>query len=197
MELIEGKDLSAIIREPDYTTPTRHEIISTMYKLMTVLNKIHSKGFAHRDIKPHNIMMKNSNKMPVLIDFGLMCKASNKTPTLYANTLCTTIIGTYVYMSPILQHWYQTSQRQGGELSVSQIFRMTPSIIPGDIYSMGMTFYQMINPFMDPYDSKGNYRPLNDVDIDISEIIFNMLDKDDKNRPTSAEVLLMVEKLED
>lgn len=46
------------------------EIIQFLQQMLEVLSYIHSQGVIHRDISPDNIILRNSDKLPVLIDFG-------------------------------------------------------------------------------------------------------------------------------
>ena len=46
------------------------EAIHFMCKMLPVLSYIHSKGVIHRDISPDNIILRSSDNLPVLIDFG-------------------------------------------------------------------------------------------------------------------------------
>ncbi|HAA33370.1 MAG TPA: serine/threonine protein kinase [Cyanobacteria bacterium UBA8553] len=46
------------------------EVVQFLYQLLPLLSYIHSKGVIHRDITPDNIILRNSDKLPVLIDFG-------------------------------------------------------------------------------------------------------------------------------
>ncbi len=40
--------------------------------MLPVLDNIHSRGIIHRDISPDNIILRESDKLPVLIDFGVV-----------------------------------------------------------------------------------------------------------------------------
>jgi serine/threonine protein kinase len=55
-----------------------YEIASTMHQLARALMYIHSLGFAHRDVKPENIMIGNDGELK-LIDFGLATKYNRVT----------------------------------------------------------------------------------------------------------------------
>ena len=40
--------------------------------MLPVLAHIHSKGIIHRDISPDNIILRQQDSLPVLIDFGVV-----------------------------------------------------------------------------------------------------------------------------
>jgi serine/threonine protein kinase len=46
------------------------EVRQFLRQMLEVLAYIHSQGVIHRDISPDNIILRNSDKLPVLIDFG-------------------------------------------------------------------------------------------------------------------------------
>jgi serine/threonine-protein kinase len=46
------------------------EIIQLLLQILPVLEYIHSLGVIHRDISPDNLMLRTSDSLPVLIDFG-------------------------------------------------------------------------------------------------------------------------------
>jgi serine/threonine-protein kinase len=46
------------------------EVIQLLYQILPVLSYIHSKGVIHRDISPDNIILRKSDDLPVLLDFG-------------------------------------------------------------------------------------------------------------------------------
>jgi len=48
------------------------EVEQLLLQLLPVLDHIHSKNIIHRDITPDNIMLRNKDKLPVLIDFGVV-----------------------------------------------------------------------------------------------------------------------------
>lgn len=46
------------------------EIIQFLRQMLPILAYIHSQGVIHRDVSPDNIILRNSDNLPVLIDFG-------------------------------------------------------------------------------------------------------------------------------
>ncbi len=46
------------------------EVVQLLCQLLPLLSYIHSKGVIHRDITPDNIILRSSDHLPVLIDFG-------------------------------------------------------------------------------------------------------------------------------
>lgn len=48
------------------------EVLQLMRQLLPVLAHIHSKGIIHRDITPDNIILRQQDQLPVLIDFGVV-----------------------------------------------------------------------------------------------------------------------------
>jgi serine/threonine protein kinase len=48
------------------------EVRQLLEQLLPVLDHIHSKNIIHRDITPDNIILRNTDRLPVLIDFGVV-----------------------------------------------------------------------------------------------------------------------------
>ncbi|WP_392532417.1 protein kinase [Nostoc sp. C117] len=53
-------------------TFTETEVLQLIQSLLPVLEHIHSRGIIHRDISPENIILRDSDAKPVLIDFGVV-----------------------------------------------------------------------------------------------------------------------------
>ncbi|RCJ16955.1 serine/threonine protein kinase [Nostoc sp. ATCC 43529] len=53
-------------------TFTEAEVFGLIESLLPVLEHIHSRGIIHRDISPENIILRDSDGKPVLIDFGVV-----------------------------------------------------------------------------------------------------------------------------
>jgi TonB family protein len=67
MEYIAGRPLSAVLSEQG--TLEEAEIHAWLWPILDGLKVVHQANFLHRDIKPHNIMIRNDGN-PVLLDFG-------------------------------------------------------------------------------------------------------------------------------
>jgi len=79
MEYLEGKTLSAFIKEKGRISP--EETVSILKPVIESLKKIHLQGLIHRDISPDNIMLQKDGTVK-LLDFGA---ARTLTPSGQAN----------------------------------------------------------------------------------------------------------------
>lgn len=109
-------------------------------KITISLQKMHSAGYAHLDIKPENIMMKNI-ETPVLIDFGFAeyLWSSEIDPKKMSNAQkkARFIMGTNPKGSPKFiapEIWYQN------------MFSFS-----SDFYALGVTIMEMMNPVQGIY----------------------------------------------
>ncbi|MBL8603971.1 MAG: serine/threonine protein kinase [Myxococcales bacterium] len=100
MEFIDGTSLGAILdRGP---LPLR-EVVSIVAPVARALGVAHRAGFAHRDVKPENILVRGDGR-PVLVDFGITRSISYQSPSKGRTgeklTQTGTLVGTPEYMSP-------------------------------------------------------------------------------------------------
>jgi serine/threonine protein kinase, bacterial len=95
-EYIEGQSLSDRIR--NYGVFTETQVRQFLNDILPTLTYIHSKGIIHRDIKPDNIMVRQSDNKPVLIDFGAVKEIMTTVMTPSANTARSIVIGTPGFM---------------------------------------------------------------------------------------------------
>jgi len=125
MEYLEGGDLKQNIKR-SLSVPQTLKIIR---QITSALGHAHDKGFVHRDIKSQNIMFR-ADGTAVLTDFGIVKDLTADT----GYTMDGTSIGTPHYMSP--------EQAQGtGEVDWRT-----------DLYSLGVTFYEMLTGAV-PYNA--------------------------------------------
>ena len=68
MDYVEGEDLSTYLERKG--TLSEDELKAILYPLLSALEVIHRTDFLHRDIKPLNIVLRDSDGSPVLLDFG-------------------------------------------------------------------------------------------------------------------------------
>jgi|GEM_PF-3196421 len=132
MELVEGRNLRAIIREQGpVPVPLAAEIVR---QVCAALTEAHRQNIVHRDIKPANIAVEDSPDGPrvKVLDFGI---ASLRGGATMANLTQTgAVMGTPAYMSP--------EQCLGEELDGRS-----------DIYSLGVVLFEMlcgVVPFNSP-----------------------------------------------
>jgi serine/threonine protein kinase len=73
-EYAEGKTYAKILGERirESRTFTEQEAITFLQNMLPVLESIHAQGIIHRDISPDNIICRESDQLPVLIDFGVV-----------------------------------------------------------------------------------------------------------------------------
>lgn len=122
MELVEGITLKEYISKKERLSSK--EAISIAIQVCSGIAEAHKHGIIHRDIKPQNIIISKAGKVKVT-DFGI-AKATS------SNTISTNAMGSVHYTSP--------EQARGGF-----------SDAKSDIYSLGITLYEMITGEL-PFD---------------------------------------------
>jgi serine/threonine protein kinase len=120
MEYVEAKPLSNCIQENG--SFSIKEAVSISKQLLNAIGHAHKVGVIHRDIKPSNILLCNDGRVKVT-DFGLAKVIKQKGPS---STVTQTRAGTLYYMSP---------EQVKGLKNVDE---------RSDLYSLGMTIYEMI-----------------------------------------------------
>lgn len=89
-DYVEGKTYRTMLNERKARGAafSEAEVLQLIYQILPVLAHIHSKGIIHRDIAPDNIILRQQDNLPVLIDFGVVKEivthfqqAENETPT--------------------------------------------------------------------------------------------------------------------
>ena len=122
MELVERITLKAYITRKGKLSVK--EATSIAIQVSLGLEAAHNRGIVHRDVKPQNIIISTDGKVK-LSDFGI-AKATN------SNTITANVMGSVHYSSP--------EQVRGGA-----------SDARSDIYSLGITMYEMVTGRV-PYD---------------------------------------------
>jgi eukaryotic-like serine/threonine-protein kinase len=131
MELVEGKDLSEVLRDGPMTID---DAVDVARQIAEGLEEAHEKGIVHRDLKPANVKRTPDGKVKVL-DFGLARvfasesvaeESVSSAPTMTAAmTQVGTVMGTAAYMSP--------EQARGKEVDRR-----------ADIWAFGVILFEML-----------------------------------------------------
>ncbi len=95
-EYIEGKTLAEKVENGSVLSES---VVKEILKnLLFLLNFIHSKGIIHRDIKPDNIILRDSDNIPVLIDFGAVRESMGTLMNSQGGQTSSIIVGTPGFM---------------------------------------------------------------------------------------------------
>jgi serine/threonine protein kinase len=156
MEYVEGIGLDDFIK--NLNTPVSIERgKNIMLQILNGFAYAHSNGIIHRDVKPSNILITKNDEVKIL-DFGiakLLDDVQNKL------TKTGTQIGTAYYMSPEQVKAQELDQRT-------------------DIYSLGITFYELLSGFCPYANSQSEYdvyrRIVEEPLIPLSESLGNQYD---------------------
>jgi serine/threonine-protein kinase PpkA len=122
MEYLRGGDLASRLQQP--LPPA--QALQLLRQLAAALSVVHRAGIVHRDVKPANILFR-ADDTPVISDFGIARREQQDVKL----TMDGYTVGSPAYSSPEQLHGRQVDARS-------------------DIYSLGVTFYQMLtgsNPY--------------------------------------------------
>jgi len=169
MEFVEGRTLRSLPQ------PTIKESIDYARQICSALAHAHSKGIIHRDLKPENAVLTPSGVVK-LMDFGLARYMEGT-----RNTKTGTLMGTFAFMAP-------------------ELFRGEPSSPQSDLYALGLMLYEFLagnSPFdkenlailISQHLNKTVTLPgevASSLPEGLNELILQMLDKNPRNRPSSA-----------
>ncbi len=133
MEHVEGKSLDTEIRQRDFLPV--EEALPLLCQIADGLSHAHRSGVLHRDLKPTNIMLRQTADqlpLPIILDFGLAKLTENQPGGDKQITVDRQIIGTPAYISP-------------EQIRASQVDERS------DLYSLGCLAFEMLTgypPFM-------------------------------------------------
>src|SRR5581483_4063871 len=176
MEYVPGRTLKQLIGEEAPLDPVR--AIDLVCEILKAVRFAHRRGVIHRDLKPHNVIVDESDHAKVT-DFGIArAGASDMTET-------GSILGTAQYLSP--------EQAQGLAVSPSS-----------DLYSVGVILYELLTGRV-PFDAEAAVtiaikhvseapvapRTLNPaIPPELEQVVLWSLNKNPADRPSDAQELI-------
>nr|NCS41859.1 protein kinase [Microcystis aeruginosa BS13-10] len=172
MEKVEGINLEQWLKQYDNLSQKR--ALKWLREITLILDKIHQQNWLHRDIKPPNIMLRNSGEL-VLIDFGT---AREETQTYHQKVKGQQVTG-------ITSAGYTPNEQQHGQ-----------AVIQSDFYALGRTFvhlltgkhpleiYDAVNDVLSWREETENIHPL------LLDFIDELMGRLPKNRPANTRVIL-------
>lgn len=122
-EWVEGKTLTQKLQ--DEGPLSVGEVKDIVHSVLSILNLLYFKGVIHRDINPNNIILRQPDGKPVLIDFGVVKEVLTTVTDLHGTSTNMSIVaGTNGYMSPEQTLGYP--------------------VFASDLYSLGMTAIHLL-----------------------------------------------------
>jgi eukaryotic-like serine/threonine-protein kinase len=177
MEYLPGRSLKQLIRQEAPIDPLR--AIDITIQILKAARFAHRHGVIHRDLKPHNVIVDDSDHAKVT-DFGIArAGASDMTET-------GSIMGTAQYLSP--------EQAQGHAVSAAS-----------DLYSIGVVLYELLTGRV-PFDADSAVtialkhvseaptppRAINPrVSPELEQVVLWALNKDPAHRPADADQFII------
>lgn len=128
MEYIEGRNLDDTLQE---SRPTVEETVAMIKSVCDGLHHAHNLGIFHMDLKPTNIVIRGSDRVPKIIDFGLA-----QLKPAYGTVESNSYGGTYRYMAP----------EQALAMQKFKAGKTPPEGLDAraDVYAMGAILYEML-----------------------------------------------------
>ncbi len=186
---------------PLYTWAERHapsgqQVCRVVAQLARALEAVHAEGAVHRDVKGENVLVRLSDRLPVLIDFG-SCHFEGAQRLTWESLPPVTL----EYLSPQAALFYAHSLRHP-----DGYYPPSPA---DDLYALGVTAYRLVMgqyppPFKTRQDEHGTWqavgpdlRPLLEsnprVAPPLREVIVRLLSVAPEQRGTAAQVAQALE----
>ncbi|MBE9245208.1 serine/threonine protein kinase [Microcystis aeruginosa LEGE 00239] len=172
MEKVEGINLEQWLNQYDKLSQKR--AFKWLREITLILDKIHQQNWLHRDIKPPNIMLRNSGEL-VLIDFGT---AREETQTYHQKVKGQQVTG-------ITSAGYTPNEQQHGQ-----------AVIQSDFHALGRTFVHLLtgkHP-LEIYDAVNDVLPWREETENIHPLLLDFIDelmgRLPRNRPANTRVIL-------
>jgi serine/threonine protein kinase len=154
------------------------EVVKFIYDLLPVLEYLHTIGVIHRDISPDNIICRDRDNLPVLIDFGCVKEIAATVVSRYSNAKIATRIGK--------QGYAPEEQMMRGKVSPSS-----------DLYGVGATVLTLLtgrdaSTLYSPADATWEWRKYVQLSPELGAIIDRMLQHNPQHRYQSVAAVLAV-----
>jgi serine/threonine protein kinase len=154
------------------------EVVTLLHQLLPVLDYIHQIGVIHRDISPDNIIHRDLDGLPILIDFGCVKEIAATVVSRYSNAKIATRIGK--------QGYAPDEQMIRGKVSPSS-----------DLYSLAATALTLLTgkdagTIYSPAEATWEWRKYVNLSPELSTIIDRLLQYNPQKRYQSAAEVIAV-----
>jgi len=193
MEWVQGKSLYAWAEQ---SAPSCRQLCRVLAQLARALEAVHAAGAVHRDFKGDNVVVRLSDRLPVLIDFG-SCHFAGAQRMTWRSLPPMTL----EYLSPQAKLFYLHSLRHP-----DGYYPPSPA---DDLYALGVTAYRLVMGQYPPgidarQDEQGlwqatgpDLRPVLEsnpwVEPQLREVLVRLLSVAPEHRGTAAQVAQALE----
>ncbi|MBD1813121.1 serine/threonine protein kinase [Microcoleus vaginatus DQ-U2] len=157
------------------------EINQLLQQILPVLEYIHSLGVIHRDISPDNLILRSSDGMPVLIDFGGVKQLAATVESLFAEANGTPGPATRI-----------------GKLGYAPVEQMQMGIVSphSDLYALAATVLVLLtgkepHQLLDSHTLNWNWRAECSLSPNLSLVLDKMLAQQPSQRYSSAREVML------
>ncbi|MEG4224842.1 serine/threonine-protein kinase [Microcoleus sp. N9_B2] len=157
------------------------EINQLLIQILPVLEYIHSLGVIHRDISPDNLILRSSDGMPVLIDFGGVKQVAATVESLFAEANGTLAPATRI-----------------GKLGYAPVEQMQMGIVSphSDLYALAATVLVLLtgkepHQLLDSHTLNWNWRGECSLSPNLSLVLDKMLAQQPSQRYSSAREVML------
>ena len=173
-ELIEGETLREKVRAKGKFAPQM--VREILVKLLSVLDYLHQQGVIHQNIQPKNIIWREEDNIPILINFGSIKQ----------------IVSTYGFYGD--KQIFSSSNINGYAPAEQTIGKAVPA---SDLYSLGLTAIYLLtarNPIELPVNAESNNFQLTEeiaaLDPDLAQVVTRAINSNLSERYQSAAEML-------
>ncbi|MEG4270759.1 MULTISPECIES: serine/threonine-protein kinase [unclassified Microcoleus] len=157
------------------------EINQLLLQILPLLEYIHSLGVLHRDISPDNLILRSSDGMPVLIDFGGVKQVAATVESLFAEANGTLAPATRI-----------------GKLGYAPVEQMQMGIVSphSDLYALAATVLVLLtgkepHQLLDSHTLNWNWRSECSLSPNLSLVLDKMLAQQPSQRYSSAREVML------